>query len=559
MAYDLLIKDGRIIDGSGGPSFSGDVAIKDGKIVDMGKLSGTATQTVHADGQAVAPGFIDIHTHMDAQLTWDPLATSSCWHGITTVVTGNCSFAIAPCKPEDREHVLRTLVRVEGMSLNALQAGIVWNWVTIPEYLAALDRRLGLNVAVFMGHSAIRQFVMGPQASERAAQPEEIERMRVLVQEGMAAGAFGITFNHNPSHVGADGRPVPSRLSTEEEMLSLVKVLAGYDRGAVQIIGYPSQGIVNSAQEGYLGMAQAAGRPIMWLGILHQWQRPQAWRAALAKAEKIREDGLPVYPMCTPRTIDVLFTLTNAHIFDGFPAWKDVLTKSPAEVTAALQRSEVRAALRQNLQDAKLPGTFSRRWDLVHVESTKRAENKRWEGQTVEAMARAQGKDPLDAFCDLALHEDLATEFTTVLANGDEGAVGEILQSPATVIWLSDAGAHAALECGYGFTTYLLGYCVREKKVLPLEEAVRKLTSMPAAVLGLKDRGYVRPGLAADLVVFDPDTVAALPPVVTYDLPAGEKRLVQKAAGIACTVVNGQMLTEQGEHTGGYPGRVLRS
>jgi len=297
----------------------------------------------------------------------------------------------------------------------------------------------------------------------------------------------------------------------------------------------------------------------MWLGILHQWQRPQAWRSALAKAEKIHESGLSVYPMCTPRTIDVLFTLTNAHIFDGFPAWKDVLTKSPAEVTAALQRPEVREALRQNLQDPKLPGTFSRRWDLVQVESSKRVENKRWEGQTVAEMARAQGKDPLEAFCDLALHEDLATEFTTVLANGDEGAVGEILQSPATVIGLSDAGAHAALECGYGFTTYLLGYWVREKRVLSLEEAVRKLTSMPAAILGLKDRGSIRPGLAADLVVFDPDTVAALPPVVTYDLPAGEKRLVQKATGITCTVVNGQVLTDNGEHTGSYPGHVLRS
>jgi len=265
MAYDLPIQDARIIDGSGEPAFSGDVAVKDGRIVEVGKVSGAATRTVRADGQAVAPGFIDIHTHMDAQLTWDPLATSSYWHGITTVVTGNCSFAIAPCKPDDREHVLRTLVRVEGMSLNALQAGIVWDWVTIPEYLTALDRRLGLNVAVFMGHSAIRQFVMGAEASERAARPEEVERMRVLVQEGMKAGAFGITFNHNPSHVGADGRPVPSRLSTEEELLSLVKVLAGYDRGAVQIIGYPSQGIVSSAQEGYMGMARAAGRPIMWL------------------------------------------------------------------------------------------------------------------------------------------------------------------------------------------------------------------------------------------------------------------------------------------------------
>jgi N-acyl-D-aspartate/D-glutamate deacylase len=440
-----------------------------------------------------------------------------------------------------------------------LQAGIVWDWETIPEYLTALDRRLGLNVAVFMGHSAIRQFVMGPEASERAARREEVERMRGLVQEGMAAGAFGITFNHNPSHVGADGRPVPSRLSSEEEMLTLVQVLADYDRGAVQIIGYPSQGIVSGAQEGYMGMARAAGRPILWLGILHQWQRPQAWRPALAKAEKIRESGLPVYPMCTPRTIDVLFTLTNAHIFDGFPAWKDVLTKSPAEVTAALRRPEVREALRQNLQDPKLPGTFSRRWDLVHVESAKKAENKGWEGRTVAAMAQAQGKDALDAFCDLALAEDLATEFTTVLANGEEGAVGEILQSPATVIGLSDAGAHAALECGYGFTTYLLGYWVREKKILSLEEAVRKLTSMPATILGLKDRGYIRPGLVADLVVFDANTVAALPPVVTHDLPAGEKRLVQKATGVTCTVVNGQMLTTNGEHTGSYPGRVLRS
>jgi N-acyl-D-aspartate/D-glutamate deacylase len=556
MAYDLLITDAQILDGTGAPAFSGNVAVQDGHIVAVGEVSGLATRTIRADGLALAPGFIDIHTHMDAQLLWDPLATSSCWHGITTLVLGNCSFAIAPCKPHDHDYALRTLVRVEGMSLEALQAGVDWSWETYPEYLDRLDRQLGMNVIAFMGYSAVRQYVLGPEAPERAATPAEIAYMRHLISAGLAAGAYGFSFNFNPAHIAADGRPVPSRLASFDEVLAMAELLQGNQAGAIQIIGNPNP--PTPATDNYDTIARASGRPVLWLGVIQSYSQPDLWRKNLRAAEAHVAAGSLARPMCTPRTIDVLFNLKNAHIFDGLPAWKGVLTKSPQDVMAALRQPAVRAAMQRDLEAPELRIGFSRRWDMVEVIETAQPHNRHLERRMIADIAAEQGRSGLDVFLDLCLDEQLDTEFLTVLANGDEDAAGEILKHPATVVGLSDAGAHAALECGYGFTTHMLGHWVRDKQLMSLPEAVRKLTSMLADQLGLLDRGRIKAGLVADLVLFDPDTVASLPATVAYDLPASAKRFIQKATGIHYTIVNGQVLMEQGEHAGSYPGRVLR-
>ena len=556
MAYDLVIKDAQILDGTGAPSFPGDVAVKDGKIAAVGSVSGEATQVIDAAGHTLAPGFIDIHTHMDAQLLWDPLATSTCWHGVTTLVLGNCSFAIAPCRPTDHDYALQTLVRVEGMSLEALVAGVDWAWETYPQYLDRLDRQLGMNVVALMGYSAIRQYVMGAEASERAATAEEITAMQAVVREGFDAGAYGVSFNHNPAHIAADGRPIACRLAPLDEVVAIASVLNGSTAGVIQMSGNPNPAIPISDHADVV--ARAAGLPVLWSSVLQTYSQPELWKERLQAAEVQAASGSLARGLCTPRTIDVLFNLKNAHIFDGMPAWKGVLTKSPEDVMAALRQPKTRAALQHDLNDPELRIAFSRRWDMVEVIETKQARHKHMERRMIADIAAEQGRDPLDVFLDVCLEDELETEFLTVLANGDEEAAGTILKQPYTVVGLSDAGAHAALECGYGFSTHLLGHWVRDKQLMPLPEAVRKLTSMLADLLGLHDRGRIQEGLVADLVLFDPDTITSLPATVAYDLPAGAKRFLQKATGISHTIVNGHILMENGEHVGAYPGHVLR-
>ena len=556
MAYDLLIRNAQIFDGTGAPAITGNVAVQDGKIAAVGTVDGDANRVIDANGLALAPGFIDIHTHMDAQLLWDPLATSTCWHGVTTLVLGNCSFAIAPCRPTDHDHALKTLVRVEGMSLEALEAGVDWAWETYPEYLDRLDRQLGMNVVAFMGYSAIRQYVMGLDASERAATPEEIDQLKAVVREGLEAGAFGLSFNHNPSHVAADGRPIPCRLADFDEVCAVSSELKGSPSGTIQMSGNPNP--ANSIADNADILAEESGRPVLWSSVIQNYSQPELWKERLQAAEAQAAAGSPARALCTPRTIDVLFNLKNAHIFDGLPAWKTVLTKSPDDVIAQLHQPATREALRQDLADPELRIGFSRRWDMVELIETKQDQYKAFERRMMSDIAAELERDPLDLFLDICLEDELETEFLTVLANGDEEAAGTILKQPYTVVGLSDAGAHAALECGYGFSTHLLGYWVREKQLISLPEAVRKLTSMIADLLGLHDRGRIQEGLVADLVLFDPETVSSLPAEVAYDLPAGAKRFLQKATGISHTIVNGQVLMENGEHAGPYPGQVLR-
>ena len=554
MPYDLIIKNGKVIDGTGLPGFHSDVAVSGGRIVEIGKVSGEARQVLNADGLVIAPGIIDNHTHYDAQVTWDPLCTYSCYHGITTVVMGNCSLAMAPAHRQDREMLAGVLSHVEAIPLEAIQAGVDWSWETIPEYLNALDQRLGINVASLIGHSAVRRYVMGEASQERQATDDEIAAMKAIVREGLMAGAAGISFERNLRHFDWNGRLAPCNLATEEEMFAVAGVADEIGRGVIQFGGDR-----NISRK----LAKAIRRPVFYGNITQQAVAPDRWRKQLDEAENLMRQGHRGYQFVMPRPGDLRYTLRTAQHFDAMPTWKNVMLLPHELRTQAFRDPETRAKLHREAvetpMDPNRAGDFTRRWDLQFVFKAALPTNQHLKGKSVADIAREQGKDVLDAFLDLALEENLETEFERREVNSDEAAMTALLTSPYTVIGQSDGGAHVVFRTDYSYSTYLLSHWVREKEIMSLEDAIRKLTFVPASLFGFSDRGLVRSGMAADLMVFDPETISPLEPGEAHDLPGGAKRRKQLARGIEWTVVNGQVLMEKGEHTGVYPGRVARS
>jgi N-acyl-D-aspartate/D-glutamate deacylase len=554
MLHDLIIKNGKVIDGSGLPGFHGDVAVSGGRIVEIGKVSGDARQVLNADGLVVAPGIIDNHTHYDAQVTWDPLCTYSCYHGITTVVMGNCSLAMAPAHREDREMLAGVLSHVEAIPLEAIQAGVNWSWETIPEYLNALDQRLGVNVAALIGHSAVRRYVMGEASQERHATDDEVAAMKTIVREGLEAGAVGVSFERNLRHFDWNGRLAPTNLASEEEIFAVASVADEVGRGVIQFGGDRS---ISTK------LAKASRRPVFYGNITQQAVAPDKWRKQLGEAESLMRQGHRGYQFVMPRPGDLRYTLRTAQHFDAMATWKNVMLLPHDLRTQAFRDPETRAKLHREAvetpMDTNRAGDFTRRWDLQFVFKPALAKNQHLTGKSVAEIAREQNKDVLDAFLDLALEENLETEFERREVNSDQAAMTALLTSPYTVIGQSDGGAHVVFRTDYSYSTYLLSHWVREKEIMSLEDAIRKLTFVPASLFGFSDRGLVRPGMAADLMVFDPATISPLEPGEAHDLPGGAKRRKQLAKGIEWTVVNGQVLIEKGEHTGAYPGKVARS
>ena len=555
--YDLLLKGGRIYDGSGMPNFNGDLAVKDGKIAEIGRLSGSAKRTFNVDGLAVAPGFIDPHTHLDAQLLWDPLGTSSCFHGVTSVVIGNCGLSLAPAKPEDREAVIKSFVRVEAISRRVLEEGVKWKWTSTAEYLNALGARLGINAATLVGHIAVRHYVMGEDAVERQATPEEVAKMKQLVRQGMEAGAVGFSTNQNPRHIREDRKPVASRLASDEELGSLLDVLGEMNAGVVQLSGggADARGRIAYAAQ----MARRTGRPVLWQSISHSWSRPNHWQEMLANTQRVfKEEGLPIFAMTQAKPFQNRYTLRDAQCFDEFPTWKSAMFNPLPARKQMFADPDLRKKFRAEAIEDQSPSVFPRRWDVIFVDHVQLAKNKSFERKSVEDIARAQGKDGLDFFLDLSLEEDLETRFVHTNTQGDPHAVCEILKHPAVMIGQSDAGAHMGYDARFGYSTAFLGCWVRDHGIMSLEEAVSKLTFRVASIFGLNDRGLLRAGLAADITVFDPVTVNTLEPEYVRDLPGNETRMIQKAVGVPHTVVNGEVVIENGAPTGAYPGRVLR-
>ena len=555
--YDLLLKGGRIYDGSGMPSYSGDVAIHNGKIAEIGRLNGNARRLLNVDGLAVAPGFIDPHTHLDAQLFWDPLGTSSCFHGVTSVVVGNCGLSLAPAKPEDRDAVIQSFVRVEAISRRVLEEGVQWKWTSTGEYLGALGTRLGINAAALVGHIAVRHYVMGEDAVERQATMEEVAKMKQLVRQGMEAGAVGFSTNQNPRHIREDRKPVASRLASDEELGTLLDVLGEMNSGVVQLSGGGADARGRIAYAA--GMARRTGRPVLWQSINHSWSRPNFWQEMLANTQRIfKEEGLPIYAMTQAKPFENRYTLLDAQCFDEFPTWKAAMFSPVPARKQMFADPEVRKKLRAEAIEDQSPSVFPRRWDVIFVDHVNLDKNKALERKSMEEVAKAQNKDGLDCFLDLSLEEDLKARFVHVNTQGDPHAVCEILKHPSVMIGQSDAGAHMGYDARFGYSTSFLGRWVRDHGIMSMEDAVHKLTFRVASIFGLGDRGLLRPGLAADVAVFDPATVNTLEPEYVQDLPGNETRMIQKAAGVPHTVVNGEVVIENGAPTGALPGKVLR-
>jgi N-acyl-D-amino-acid deacylase len=558
MAYDLLIKNGRIVDGSGGPSFRGDVAVKDGKIVEIGKLSGTAARTVDAGGQVVAPGFIDNHCHYDAQVTWDPLCSYSCDHGATSVIFGNCSLSLAPVRKGKEERLSEFLSYVEAIPMEVLNT-LEFTWETFPQYLDQMDRNLGVNVGNLIGHTAVRYYVMEDDCQKRTATDDEIRQMQGLVRDGMKAGALGLSVSRNQGHFDPQGVHIPAVWADEKEIFALGDVLRELGTGLIQSGG----GNNAEMKDGLMSrLSEATGRTVVYNNLGQTMRRPGQWQAHMAQVDATTAKGIRAYPMCTPNRITDYFQMRNTQTFRGLPVWHPICLASPEEQLRAYADPEIRRKLHAEAVEFKSGpaiGICSTWWDYMVLQTAVLPKNKQYEGKTVGQIAKAQGKGIIDAFLDLVVEEHLDTEWLHGENNVDEDAVRQILTYPNAIIGLSDGGAHVQFQSGFGFSTRLLAEWVREKKAMSLETAVRRLTFESASTFGLYDRGLLHPGMVADIVIFDPDTVQPLPLEVVHDFPTGAKRIKEPAQGIYATFVAGEMLMKEGAHTGALPGRVLRN
>jgi N-acyl-D-aspartate/D-glutamate deacylase len=564
MSYDLVIKNGTVVDGTGLPRYRADVGVRHGRIVTIGRIRERAREVLDAEGQVVAPGFIDGHTHMDAQIFWDPLGTSSCWHGITSVVMGNCGFTLAPCAKENKHLVVRNLQRAEDIPPAAMEAGIQWRWTTYPEFLDCLDTLpKGINYAGYVGHSAVRTYVMGERAFEqKAATEDDLKAMEREVRDAIRAGAVGFTTSRSPAHETPDGRYVASRMAPWDEVRRLVGVMGELNAGLFEIAG---EGVDRAPNDPGLrdyhvrlrDLAVESGRPVTF-GVFSRRDAPDVWRKYLALLDETAAAGGRMFAQVHSRSLSALLSFKTQTPFDHLPVWKDVRTLPGAEQRRQLRDPEMRRRLiaASGESDGRRPlGTEAKLadYDRLLVFDTVEGPHR-----TIAEVARERGQHPAETMIDLALAKDLDFFFLQPVANEDQDYALEIMRHPRAVVTFSDSGAHVSQLMDSSLQTHLLSHWVRRKQAFTLEQAVRMLTLVPATLWGFADRGLVREGMAADFVVFDPATIAAEMPEVVDDLPAGARRLVQRTRGIAATIVNGEVLLRDGKHTGALPGRLLR-
>jgi N-acyl-D-amino-acid deacylase len=551
--FDLVIRGGTLVDGTGAPARPGDLGIRGGRIVAQGDVRGDAARTLDASGCVVAPGFVDIHTHYDAQVFWDRMLSISPWHGVTTVVMGNCGFGIAPTRPEHRDLILRTLESVEGMSLAALRAGVGedWPFESFGEYLDAIDARgTAIHVGALVGHTPVRLYAMGEEATEREATSDEIAAMRRLVRQALDAGALGFATSKAPTHVGYAGRPVPSRAASLAEVEALAECLADVGRGVFQATVGRDLFLRELA-----AIQRRIGRTVSWTALLQGFFGPDGHRRALEETEKLHAEGVAVVPQVSCRPLVVEFQWKAPFPFESLPIFKAVSAADFEGRKRIYADPDFRASFRGREQ-----GVLSGRWnDMVIVECPGRPELSE---RRLAEVARERGVHPADLALDLGLATELEARFRMPIANHDEAEVATLLRHPGTVLGLSDAGAHASQLCDACAPTHLLGHWVREKGVLTIEEGVRLLTSRTADHFGVPERGRLAEGLVADVAVFDPATVGAGPLRRVRDFPAGADRLVSDATGIRAVVVAGTPIRIDGRDAldpeGPLPGRVLR-
>ena len=563
MAYDLLIKDGVVVDGSGGARYRADVGVRDGRIAAIGRINERAKQTLDAEGQVVAPGFVDGHTHMDAQVFWDPIGASSCYHGVTSVVMGNCGFTLAPCKPAEADFVFRNLERAEDISREAMLAGIDWQWETFPEFLDAVEALpKGINYAGYIGHSALRTYVMGERAFSEAATEADQQAMERLVQEAVHAGAIGFSTSRTFNHTTADDRPVASRLANWDEVRGIVNAMGTTGKGLFELAGEapgrdPER--IREYHERLRDLAVESGVTQTW-GMFSVRVAPELWRPYFDLLNETAAAGGRMFAQVHSRALNVLLSFKTYTPFDKWDVWKDLrslpLDAQKAKLKDPALKAQLVASASAEYQGPRVVGAEARppKWDWVYPMADMAQDH-----PSMAELAARKGVHPVELMIDLSLEHDFDIYFRQPIANEDQEHVLEMMKHPRSAITFSDSGAHVAQIMDSSLQTHLLSHWVREREAFTLEEAVRQITYNTATLWGLHDRGLIRTGMAADLVVFNPDTIGPRLPEVAHDLPAGAKRLKQTADGIKHTVVNGEVLLTGNEHTGATPGRLLRA
>ena len=564
--YDLVIQGGTIVDGSGSPAFTGSVYLQDGKIACIkceDNASLEASDSLDATGKIVSPGFVDVHTHYDAQAFWDPVLSPSPFHGVTTVIGGNCGFTIAPLSGDsaDAQYLKRMLARVEGMPLESLDAGVPWGkWQSFADYLGCLDQTLAVNAGFLVGHSALRRTVMGERGNAEEASGEDLEKMKALLRESIDAGGLGFSSTLSPTHNDMEGNPVPSRYASHGELQQLAAVCGEFPGTILEFLPGTKE-FDEPVYELMTSMSLAAQRPLNW--NLYMPGNPALDKAQLGATDYARERGADVIALTPSQPVITRINLYSAFIFDAFHGWEETMRLPIAARIKALQNPDIRKQLDAGASSEESGlFVFMSGWAGYTIDEVFLEKNKHLEGRTVGEIARAQGKEPFDALLDLAIEEELKTSFIPLLYGDDDvswqtraAAWGD----SRTVVGASDAGAHLDMIDTFSFSTQLLSNTVRKRQLLSVEQAVHYLTEVPAKLVGLKERGLLREGYNADIVVFDIDHVACSDTYTRHDLPAGAGRLYADASGIEHVYVNGTEIIRHNEFTGSFPGKILRS
>jgi N-acyl-D-amino-acid deacylase len=561
MTYDLLIKNGFVVDGTGAPKFRADVGVKDGKIINVGKITDRAVETIDAEGQVVTPGFVDGHTHMDAQIFWDPLGQCSCFHGVTTVMMGNCGFTLAPCAEKDAEFVFRNLERAEDLPRDAMKQGIKWQWETFREYLSVIDALpKGINYGSYIGHSAVRTHAMGERAFTDLATPDDLKKMKLEVQDAMYAGAIGFSTSRTVNHLTADDRPVASRIADWAEVTSIVNAMGDVGGGIFELAS-EEPGRSPQRRQDYFNRLKAlaveSGCPVTF-GMPSVRAAPELWPAFYDLGDEVAAAGGTLFVQAHSRSISTMLSFRSRTPFDAWDVWRDVRAKPIEEQKVLMRDPEVKRKLieaaSRPYEGPKAAGAESRppEWDWVYLF------NGVGDEQVMSEVARERGVYPVEAMIDIALERDFDVFFRQPLANEDQDSVLKMMKHPRSVVTFSDSGAHVAQIMDSSLQTHLLSYWVREREAFTLEEAVKLITSDTANAWALRDRGVIKEGMNADILVFDPDTITPNMPELVNDLPAGAQRLKQTSTGISNTIVNGSILLRNDKPTGALPGQLVK-
>lgn len=563
MAFDTIIKGGRVVDGSGLPMRTADVGIKDGLITDVGHLSG-AKQVIDADGLLVAPGIVDAHTHYDPQLTFEPFGTSSCYHGVTSVVAGNCGYSIAPCAKSDHGYLTALFAKVEGMTPSVLENGLPWDWDSFPSYLDALDKRLGINMACYIGHSALRRFVMGDAASERAATADELARMQQLVREAMHAGAAGFSSSLAPTHVDQFNKPVPSRHAAFDEIATLIETTGEGGAGSISFLPETAvRGLDERDRARLIELAHRSGLPIIVQGITKRVGNPEQWADSIAYLDAARRQGAAIFSVLRTQPFMRPFNWKRGTSqYDGVFHWRDLSELPFEERLAKMRDPQFREQLRWGLDNPNTDGSKGSTLpppplQTVFVDVSRSDPGA--VGKSLAQLAKERHVHAADIMCELAVADGLATQFMWNTENEKWAeANADAQRNPHMIIGTGDGGAHADRDDGAEWSTYYIRSWLLDREVIPLEEGIRRITHLPAMICGIKNRGLLARGYHADVVLIDPARIRLGKKELVNDMPGGEPRWQVRPEGVVRVLVNGETIVQDGELTGKRPGRVLR-